>query len=1220
MQFFRNLTGNHLSGRGWLALSLAVHCGWILAALLFFSGVVQAQSTNGRLVITAKDQSGAVVAGAEVQLLNLGTGQQLTSTTNEDGFVIFPQLPVGFYTVSVEVPGFKKSVTENVKVDVGQEYGLSVSLEAGGATDVVTVAAGEELVQTTNAEVKNTVNQKQVQDLPLNGRDPLQLIQLQAGVAGGSNSARANVTTTINGQRASTATVTQDGINIQDNLFRENSLDLAVNRPTVAQVAEFSVISQNAGAEVSGGASAIRTVTPSGTNEYHGSLYEFHRNSALGSNDFFNNLQGVAKPQLIRNQFGGTVSGPIKKDKIFIFGVYEGYRERTASPTTTAVFLPDARNGVFTYRDNQGQIRKINLLGLRNLSVDPFSQGLLGQIPTNANATTTGDGLNTSGYSFNQSSDWDRNTMTVRTDVLINSHHRLEGVYNRASEQVERPDIDTTFALNPGVNNTNVTHFGVGAWIWTITNNLNNEFRVGGNRNEPLFNSNADTSSFQVVIPAIVTNPVNLFTNQGRSTSTMSFIDSASWAKGEHFVRFGGQYDRIRTNPFFFSAGSPPAFTLGFGVKTPAEIPLVGRDFPGGIDATQLNTANNLLAFLAGVITAGTVTYEVTSKDSGYTQGAVNQRRFLVDQYSGYVTDSWRVNPRLTVNLGLRYDFQSPLRERDNLGLLPVLNGRTTREAVLDPDGQLDFVDGGFNNPDRNNFAPNLSFAWDIPGLGRQTVLRGGYSIAYVNDQAIAAPLNAVANNNGLTATINRNRLFGTISNDIPRLLQTRFQTPSLQVPRPYLTNFTQDNTSAAFGIDSELETPSFHQWNLSLERELSSTLTMTVRYVGNRSTNLVRGIDFNQVDVTNNGFAADVLRAQRNGFLALAQTGRFDPRFNPNISGSQQLTVFPQLVAGGLLTNTGTIQPLIQRGEAGSLAQIYHQFGLAGGVQFVANPNTFVADVLGNYSESNYHGLQVELRKRFESGLTFQANYSFSKNLSNSPGTNTQVIFEPFLDINQQSVEYNRSQLDVPHIFKANAIYELPFGPGKRFNPGNPILKKLAGGWAVTSIVVWQTGSPFSITSGRGTLNRGGRSANNTANTSLTNDQIKDLLGVQFTDRGVYFIDPSVIGRDGRGTAADGQSPFGSQVFFNPGAGTIGSLARLPFNGPQFFNWDFSVMKRTSITERINTEFRAEFFNVANHPIFGFADQNINATTFGQVGFQLNSPRVVQLALKITF
>ncbi|HMZ78936.1 MAG TPA: carboxypeptidase-like regulatory domain-containing protein, partial [Acidobacteriota bacterium] len=256
MQFFRNLTGNHLSGKGWLAPCLALHCGWILAALLFFSTAVQAQSTNGRLVITAKDQSGAVVAGAEVQLLNLGTGQQLTSTTNEDGFVIFPQLPVGFYTVSIEVPGFKKSVTENVKVDVGQEYGLSVSLEAGGATDVVTVAAGEELVQTTNAEVKNTVNQKQVQDLPLNGRDPLQLIQLQAGVAGGASSARANVTTTINGQRASTATVTQDGINIQDNLFRENSLDLAVNRPTVAQVAEFSVISQNAGAEVSGGASA----------------------------------------------------------------------------------------------------------------------------------------------------------------------------------------------------------------------------------------------------------------------------------------------------------------------------------------------------------------------------------------------------------------------------------------------------------------------------------------------------------------------------------------------------------------------------------------------------------------------------------------------------------------------------------------------------------------------------------------------------------------------------------------------------------------------------------------------------------------------------------------------------------------------------------------------------------------------------------------------------
>ncbi|MBX7222042.1 MAG: TonB-dependent receptor [Blastocatellia bacterium] len=1181
---------------------------------------VCAQSTNGRLVITAKDTTGALVAGATVTVTNEGTSTSVTATTNENGLAVFPQLAIGRYTVTVEVEGFKKAVSEGVKIDIGQEYGLAIPLEAGGGNDIITVAAGEELVQTTNSEVKNTVNQKQVQDLPLNGRSPLQLIQLQAGVAGGGNSARANVTTTINGMRASTASLTQDGINVQDNLFRENSLDLAVNRPTVAQVAEFSVVAQNAGAEVSGGSSAIRTVTPTGTNEFHGSAFEFHRNSALGANDFFNNLQGVAKPQLIRNQFGGTLSGPIIKNKLFFFGVYEGFRQRTANPTTNTILLPNARRGVFTYRDTAGGIRTLDILGLKKLGIDPLvASNVLNQLPQAANANTAGDGLNTSGYSFNKSANNDRNTLTARLDYTMNARHRFEGVFNRSSENVQRGDADTTFAVNPGVVNTNVTYFGVGAWNWIINDRMTNELRIGGTRSQPLFTSSADKPGFFFGTP-LVTNPVNQFLDQGRTSGIVSFIDSASYSRGAHFFRFGGQYDRIRTSPFIFPAGSVPTFGLGFGVGAPAGSALVAKDFPGGIDATQLATANGLLALLAGVIANGNAQYEATSQDSGFVKGAPNKRDFQTNQYSFYFTDSWRMRPRLTLNLGLRYDYLGPLTERNNLALLPVANGRSGKDTVLDPNGTVDFVDGGFNKADRNNFAPNISFAWDIPKLGRQTVLRGGYSIAYVNDQAIAAPRNAAGGNDGLSTTVTRNNLFGLLNRDGAGLVSSAFAQPTFKVPRSFADNFRINPAAAAFTVDPNLRTPYFHQWNLSIDREITKDTVLTVRYVGNMSNNLIRGIDYNQVDIFSNGFAADVLRAQQNGFLAQARTGVFDPRYNPAIPGSQVLTVFPKLASGGLLTNTGTIRPLIQRGEAGSLAQVYFQNGLAGSVNFVANPNIFVADVLTNLSESNYHSLQVELRRRFSNGLTFQTNYSYSKNLSNSPGTSTQVIFEPFLDNNQQGVEYSRSQLDVPHIFKANGVYELPFGPGKRFNPDNRILKKVIGGWSVASILVWQTGNPFSITSTRGTLNRGGRSGNNTANSSLTNDQIRDLLGIRFTPNGVYFIDPRVIGRDGRAVAPDGQAAFSGQAFFNPGAGTIGTLSRLSFNGPQFFNWDFSVLKRTAITERINTEFRAEFFNFPNHPIFGVVDQNVNATTFGQSGFQLNSPRIFQVALKIVF
>lgn len=1191
----------------------------IAFVLTVFISESMAQTTNGRLVITAKDQSQALVGGASVSVINEGTGQELTGSTNESGVVVFPQLTVGTYKVTVEAAGFKTSVADGVKIDVGQEYGLSVTLEVGGGSDVVTVSAGEELLQTTNAEVKNTVSEKQVQDLPLNGRNPLQLIQLQAGVAGGANSARPNVTTTINGQRASTASVTLDGINIQDNLFRENSIDFSPLRPTVAQVAEFSVTAQNAAADVGGGASAVRAVTPSGTNEFHGSVFEFHRNSAQSANDFFNNLQGVDRPNLIRNQFGFTLSGPIIKNRLFFFGFYEGFRQRTSSPFTGTILLPQARQGIFTYRDNSGQVRTLDILRLKGVAIDPFISGVLAQAPQNANATTVGDGLNTSGFALNQPFNQDRNPGGVRIDYQLNMRHRLGGVYNYADENVQRPDADTSFGLPVGVVNTASTHFGVGYWIWNVNDALVNEVRIGGNRSEPLFDSKADTSGIQLVYP-LITDPVNQFLDQGRTTSLFSIQDNVSYSRGNHFLRFGFQYDRIRTTPFVFNNGSVPTFTLGFGVGAPSTAALQARDFPGGIDVTQLQTANNLLALLGGIVSAGTVAYEVTSRDSGFQSRIPERRQFEVTTWSGYVTDSWRVNPRLTINLGLRYDYQTPLKERNNLALTPVFNGRSAREVVTDPNGIYDFVNGFYNSPDRNNFAPNVSVAWDIPGLGRQTVLRAGYSLAYVNDQAIAAPRNALSGNDGLSAAVTRNNLFGTVSGSVPGLINTVFAAPQFKVPRTFAENFDLDPTSAAFAVDNKFKTPYFQQWNVSLEREVFSNTTAIVRYVGNRSTTLARGIDFNQVDVISNGFAEDVLRAQRNGFLALAATGTFDPRFNANIPGSQQLTVFPLLTAGGLLTNRGVIQPLIQRGEAGQLAAIYFQNGLAGSVNFVANPNTFVADVLGNFSESNYHALQIELNRRFSNGLALQANYSFSKNLSNSPGTSTQVLFEPLLDNNQPSLEYSRSQLDIPHIFKLNGIYELPFGQGKRFSSDNRIVRKLVGGWSVTSIITYQTGNPFTIFSGRGTLNRTARSINNTADSSLTLDQIKDLLGVRKTPNGIFFIDPKVIGVDGRAVNPDGQAPFAGQVFFNPGAGRVGSLARLSLNAPNFINWDFGFIKRTPITERVVTEFRTEFFNFTNTPVFAFSDQNINSPTFGRITQQLNSPRIVQFAFKIVF
>lgn len=1184
-----------------------------------------AQTTNGRLVITVKDQTGAVIAGANVKIVNDGTNQEFDATTNEAGSLVSPLLPIGTYTISVEAADFKKAISEGVKLDIGQEYSLTISMEAGGATEVVVVSAGEELVQTTNAEVKTVVTQKQIQELPLDGRSPLRLIQLQAGVNG--DLARTN--TVINGQRSSSSNVTQDGINIQDLFIRANALDFSPNRPTIAQVSEFSVTTLNPGAE-SSGSSIIKFATPSGTNEYHGSVFEFHRNSALGANDFFSNQFGLEKSQLIRNQYGYTLSGPVTipgvingKDKLFFFTYFEGFRQRSSAPTIGTVLTPNARQGIFTYRDNSGQTRTLDILRLKSLGIDPAVANILSRVPNQIN-TQTGDGRNTGGFAFNKSSPNDRDVAGFRLDYNYNSRHHFEGVYQHASENVSRPDIDTSFNQNPLVSNVGTTNFFVVAWNFAASPTFNNEVRVGRNVTEPEFVTREDLSSNIFINTPLVTNPVVTFLGQGRKTEITSFIDGASLQLGNHFVRFGGQADITRVRSFN-NGGTIPTFNLGISTSAPAGFGLVARDFPGGIDATQLNTANALLTLLSGTVTSAAATFNATSQTSGYVKGAGQVSRLQLEQYSGYITDSWRIRPNVTINVGLRYDFVTPLHEANDFALQPVLSARADgksdpRSVVLDPQGRVDFVDGFFFNSDRNNFAPNISVAWDIPGLGRQTVLRGGYSIQYVNDEAFRSPDNATAANSGLQTTVNRTALFGTISGNA-QAFAGALAAPPFRVPITFAQNLAINPGSAAFIVDPNFKTPYYQQYNISLEREVFKDTVVTVRYVGNRSTNLARGVDFNQVEIRKNGFLQDFLRARQNGFLALARNGVFDPRFNAAIPGSQQLTVFPTLAGGGLLTNA-TVRGLISSGEPGTLAQVYFQNRLSGAVQFVPNQSTFVADVLLNGASSDYNSLQIEGRRRFSSGLFFQANYTFSKTLTDAQGTG-QTRFEPLLDNDQPRLERSRAIFDVTHSFKTNVLYELPFGagPGKLFNPSNKILQKLVSGFQIGTIIGVQSGPPISVFSGRGTLNRVGRSGVNTVDTNLSVDQIKNLFGrFVLPDGRIFFIDPKVIGPDGRGVAPDGQAPFAGQVFFNPQPGTVGSLGRFEFNGPTAYNIDFSIAKHTKFSEKVDFEFRAEFFNVFNNTVFFVGDLNVNSTTFGRINSTLTSPRVIQLGAKINF
>jgi len=542
--------------------------------------------------------------------------------------------------------------------------------------------------------------------------------------------------------------------------------------------------------------------------------------------------------------------------------------------------------------------------------------------------------------------------------------------------------------------------------------------------------------------------------------------------------------------------------------------------------------------------------------------------------------------------------------------------------------------------------------------------LRGGYRMSYLNDQMITALRNATLSNVGLgttavSATANNSPQLNLRLNALPSIAP-----PAVVVPRTYAQNNAGGfgNFGFTFAIDPNLQTPRVHEYNFGIQREFGAN-AIEIRYVGGRSDNLWRGIDYNQIDIINNGFTADFLRARNNLLLndaernrqlvagvPLAQVNAQFPSsaaFDPRLAGSQQLTVFPLLGQQGQLTTEAVINNL-RNGTAADLAFQYIQAGPGptgtNGFKFLPNPNTGQAMLLTNTSFFRYNSLQLEFRRRFSKGLYLQGNYTFQKNLTNSVGTSQQLV-EPFLDNARPELEVARADFDTAHIFRVNGVYELPFGNGRKFLSGGGRLGDLLfGGWQVTGIATFTTGAPMSITDQRGNFNRAiltstaaNRTLRQTALTSLTKDQIKALIGIRKLPGGVFFIDPSVIninpdgttggGKSGRGAEGFGANPFTGQVFFNNAPGQTSGLERMFIDGPNFFNVDASVSKRFNIRENVRFQLRLESFNAINHTNFSvsaaqqFSIFNINSTNFGRITSTIaGGSRIIQIGGRIDF
>ncbi|HKP35876.1 MAG TPA: TonB-dependent receptor [Pyrinomonadaceae bacterium] len=953
-------------------------------ALLVFAAAAFAQSA-GRIVGTVAGPDGNI-AGASITAKDTQTGKEFSATASEDGTFSINQIEAGTYTVTITAPGFKTFSATQVKIDANRDYPLDAKLEVGNISETVTVVAGAEVINATTGELNNTITPRQVKELPINGRNPLNLLNLIAGSNPTSGS--------INGQRTSSVNYTRDGLNVQDNFIRNGFVQ---DFPTVDDTGEFTVITQNAGAEYGTGSTQVILVTPRGGSEFHGNLFEFNRNSKFAANNFFNNWNNTPRAFLNRNQYGGTLSGPaivpnfgeggpsVQRGKSFFFFNYEGFRLANQVPANTTTLLPAARNGDFTYVDNGGVARTVNVLTGANLvltagtnlnnfnnaggvlAVDPAVQArFLSLLPTSGNGALTGINF-LQANSFQRSNPEKRYGITGRYDIDFNDKHSANFVIKRNNITDARTDLASGFALATFVDQGGPTTLYVGAWRMQPTSAISNELRGGYQRSEPFFNAVNDPRALPFLIaPPLVTNPEPSFQSQGRNTDYWNLQDNATWTRGNHALRFGGMLQLYRIEALNF-AGVTPTYSFGTTGNT-ATPGFVSNLFPGGINATDLARANSLRYFLGGIVGSGTQTANAITSTSGFIAGAPAVRRLNFDNYSFYVSDQWRVSDKLTLNIGLRYELYTPLNNPDRIYLEPIHTGNDPIATLTNPNGSFQVVGGNAGNPgdffkaDKDNFGPNISVAYTpnfrntflsriFPGEGK-TVIRGGYRVNYVNDEYVRAPDNANLNNTGLGSGTATARLGGTTTGAAqfrviglanaptaaPIVTPTSAFGPGGSGTRTYITNniqglgFGQGGLGGTISlIDPNLQVQRNYEYNVGIQREVGFNSVLEIRYVGGYSKELVRSIDYGQLRTLNSGLLADFLIARENCRLqGLTIAGTGDPTqrctnasFNPAIVGSRATPYLSSLEGGGFLNNTVILGP-IKAGTAGALAETY--------------------------------------------------------------------------------------------------------------------------------------------------------------------------------------------------------------------------------------------------------------------------------------------------------
>jgi hypothetical protein len=1148
-----------------------------LACLSTLGPRLAAQSSYGSIVGTITDSSGATMPGSAVALTNLGTSERRTVESDANGGYQFVNLLPGDYKVDIEKTGFKHLTRDQVQVAVLSTTRVDVAMEVGEVGQTVEVSGRAELLQTENASVGQVVEGRTVLETPLNGRNVMNLIQLTpAVVAHGQSSGQQN-SSGYNNYQISGGMVGQgktllDGVNLNNGLWNRSSFV-----PMQETIQEFQVMANNLPPDFGGTTNGvINLATKSGTNQFHGSAYEFLRNKVLNASNFFSNRAGLAKPAFTQNQYGLSGGGPILKDRTFIFVAWEDFSQRQGTTGTYSVPVAAIRAGDFSnLRNASGALIPIYDPGTTCTTCaagqqrTPFPSNVIPSsrfdktaaaieqywpAPTLAGAAFT----NANNFIVNYNAVNDRNWEHLRVDQNVSSKQRMFARFDKYTNLL--PPLDP-YGLNITYVQTQGSSQGMLADTYTISPTTVADFRMAYTRIEYTRTPNKmgiDLATIgwpaaynkQLLITSLPTMSPNGLSasdgGQGPQTQAgtsvqfagMGFVaGSLTKIVGRHTIKTGGEYTWMPTENSGSGNGSF-AFTSNFTAANPLS--------PG-------NTGYGFASYLLGLGSSGSIKNSLSPYGSQHTGGV-------------YVGDTFQMK-RLTLNYGIRWEYAGYWTERyDQEGVFmtkainPVLSG-----AGLNYPGDVVVVNSA-RYPNRTNQLPN----WKLfsPRFGAayrvnaRTVVRTGFGISYTPGTAMqseapgSSPMNSSTTpwvptqNSGLTPV-------ATLSNPFPGGINPApGRNPSYE--SVILGN------SVVVPVPSDAY-PYIMNWNLSIERQLSNTDMVEIAYVATKGVHLRMGGDsapssggpnLNQIPTQYLSLGSQLLTPVANPFYGLVGTG---PLAQPTVPRGQLLLPFPQY--------TGVYSPSIAGFNA------------------------------------TYNALEMKYQRRLHAGGNILVSYAWSKNLGNSETVNGHTeTAAPGLpqDFTNWTAEKSLISYDVPHLVTLSYVLDLPIGKGRKLL-GNVsgVADKLVSGWGINGVTLLESGFPLALQAQA---------------TSLS------------TNFGAGTPRPNVTA--GCGKVPDGTEQsrlnqwFNTSCFSAPNTFGFGSESRTDPNirAAGMANYDFTLFKNTAITEHVKLQYRAEFFNLFNRVQFGPPGTTLGTAQFGVVSTQINSQRLIQMGLRLSF